>query len=126
MATWQMRKQRLRDRCEVTEVRAGLEAPPGSLNTKCHAQDRMLSDTYNSCPHRPLLGFLCAPCSCSHTLFSTWVNHTPTPSPRQSDADVEKLSSSLRLPGSTGGWHGPPPCCQNTHMPLVKSIFHPW
>ena len=61
MATWQMRKQTLRDRCEVTEVRAGLEAPPGSLNTKCHAQDRMLSDTYNSCPHRSLLGFLCGP-----------------------------------------------------------------
>ena len=46
MATWQMRKQTLRDLCEVTEARAGLEAPPGSLDARCHAQDRMLSYTY--------------------------------------------------------------------------------
>ena len=45
MATWQMRTQTLRDLCEVTEARAGLEAPPGSLDARCHAQDRMLSYT---------------------------------------------------------------------------------
>lgn len=70
MATWPMRKQTLRGLCEVTEARAGLEAPPGSLDARRRAQDRMLSDTYGmtAAPTRPSWGFCVAPCTTPSTV----------------------------------------------------------
>lgn len=63
-------EETLRDLCEVTEARAGLEAPPGSLDARCHAQDRMLSDTYGmtAALTGPSWGFCVAPCTTPSTV----------------------------------------------------------
>ena len=121
MATWQMRKQTLRDLCEVTEARAGLEAPPGSLDARCHAQDRVLSYIYGmrAALTGPSWGFCVAPCTTPSAVPGKCTPRPPLPGRGIQTRTSSPAPSGCQDNRSTA-W--PTRCCQNTHTPLIESI----
>lgn len=124
MATWQMRKQTLRDLCEVTEARAGLEAPPGSLDARCHAQDRVLSYIYGmrAALTGPSWGFCVAPCT---TASAVPGKCTPRPVSQAEESRHGQVVQLPRAARTTGAGRGPPAAARTpTHRSSRASSTH--